>query len=55
MDEITKRNLFQIFGNLKRVSEGGLIKGNGIGLGLSICKELVNFMGGTIWCESEVD
>ncbi len=52
MDEEIKKNLFQIFGNMQRVGENGVIKQHGIGLGLSICKELVEFMGGQITCES---
>eukprot|EP00347_Sterkiella_histriomuscorum_P008606 403344450 len=53
MNESVKKQLFQIFGNLKRVSEESIIKTRGIGLGLSICKELVNFQGGQINCDSE--
>ncbi|CDW87979.1 pas pac sensor hybrid histidine kinase [Stylonychia lemnae] len=55
MDEDAMRNLFQIFGNFKRVSDEGIIRSNGVGLGLSICKELVNFLGGQICCDSQQD
>lgn len=55
MDEETKGNLFNIFGNFKRVSEESVIRTSGVGLGLSICKELVSFLGGMIKCDSEVD
>lgn len=53
MEEDQKENLFKIFGGFKRVSEESVIKTSGVGLGLSICKELVTFMGGTIGCASE--
>jgi len=44
-------DLLQIFDHFKRLEEG--IKGNTAGLGLAICKGLVELMGGRIWVVSK--
>ncbi|CDW75602.1 pas pac sensor hybrid histidine kinase [Stylonychia lemnae] len=54
ISDTIQKQLFQIFGNLKRVSEDSIIRTQGIGLGLSICKELAQFLGGSIKCESDI-
>jgi signal transduction histidine kinase len=41
--------LFKLFGKLQRTSQ---INTHGIGLGLNICKQLVENLGGKIWVES---
>eukprot|EP00347_Sterkiella_histriomuscorum_P003626 403363564 len=53
MTQETQDNLFRIFGGQKKVNEEGVIRSHGIGLGLSICNELVTFLGGKITCESQ--
>ena len=41
MNEATKKSIFQIFGNTALFNEEGLIRKSGIGIGLTVCKELV--------------
>jgi signal transduction histidine kinase len=43
-------NLFQIFGKLKSSSS---INQSGVGLGLTICKKICEFMGGSVTVSSE--
>ena len=50
-DVLTK--LFQIDKNLQ--THKGTAGEKGSGLGLILCKEFIDKLGGTIWCESEVD
>jgi light-regulated signal transduction histidine kinase (bacteriophytochrome) len=42
--------LFKVFGKLKSTSS---INANGIGLGLTICKRICEFLGGSITVDSE--
>lgn len=44
-------HLFKLF---SQVDGSNTRKYSGVGLGLAICKELIEVMGGTIWVESEV-
>lgn len=43
--------LFTLFGKLKSSSS---VNTNGIGLGLNICKQIIEAFGGRIWVDSEV-
>ena len=43
-----------MFGNVGMTSEAGVIRKNGIGLGLTICKQLINLLGGTVTFSSEL-
>ncbi|TLX74399.1 HAMP domain-containing histidine kinase [Labilibacter sediminis] len=45
-------NLFERFSQVK--SDANIMPANGAGLGLSICKGLIDLMQGEIWCTSEV-
>jgi PAS domain S-box-containing protein len=49
---IAKENQSKLFQKFGRVSQSGIKKVPGNGLGLYICKILVETQGGTIWCES---
>ncbi len=51
---IEKKELEHVFKKFYRVQSQYNQQGS-VGLGLAFCKELVNFMGGTIMAESEVD
>jgi hypothetical protein len=44
----------EIFGRLHQVSADDAVKRAGLGLGLSICKELVERQQGSIWVESDL-
>lgn len=50
---IPKKELGQIFAPFTQVDNSSSRPYQGVGLGLYICKELVNLMGGEIWVESE--
>lgn len=49
---ITKQHLEKIFERFMQVDDAAKGKNKGVGLGLSIIKELVNLHGGQIWAES---
>ena len=48
IDEQTQKTLFQIFRNTETLKHEGIIRKNGVGIGLTICKYLVKFMNGII-------
>lgn len=43
-----------VFERFRQLDEGIARKYGGIGLGLTICKNLVELLGGSLWCESAV-
>ncbi|MCS6862782.1 MAG: ATP-binding protein, partial [Abditibacteriales bacterium] len=43
-----------VFERFRQLDEGLARKYGGIGLGLTICKNLVDLLGGSLWCESAV-
>ncbi|MFC1510018.1 ATP-binding protein, partial [Candidatus Omnitrophota bacterium] len=51
---LTKQNLSQVFNRFAQVSSAGDAGKKGVGLGLSIAKELVERHGGEIWAESKL-
>jgi signal transduction histidine kinase len=51
---IPKEQLDAVFDKFKQVENAAWGKPSGSGLGLSISKEIVERLGGTIWAESEV-
>jgi PAS domain S-box-containing protein len=50
---ISKQEQERIFNRLYQIKTGDATSKNGIGLGLYLCKELVQLHGGDIWVESE--
>lgn len=52
---IAPENFKSIFDRFVKVDESDDTQRQGAGLGLPICKKLVEMMGGKIWVESEVD
>jgi len=50
---IAKENQSKIFSRFYQVDSSYTRSGGGVGLGLSLCKELINLMGGKIWFVSE--
>ncbi|MCK4555272.1 MAG: HAMP domain-containing histidine kinase, partial [Candidatus Aenigmarchaeota archaeon] len=49
---IAKNNQDKIFGRFYQVDSSYTRSAGGVGLGLSLCKEFVEVLGGKLWCES---
>lgn len=52
---IHKHNLTKVFEKFKQVGDILTGKAKGTGLGLPICKQIIEQLSGTIWAESEID
>jgi PAS domain S-box-containing protein len=52
---ISDRNKHIIFDRFRQLDDSSTRKTSGTGLGLTICKNLVNLLGGEIWMESELN
>lgn len=52
---ISKENAPKIFTRFYQVDSSYTRSAGGVGLGLSLCKEMIERLGGKIWFESEVD
>ncbi|MBU4414833.1 MAG: PhnD/SsuA/transferrin family substrate-binding protein, partial [Proteobacteria bacterium] len=52
---IAEKDIKKLFKPFSQVDTSSTRKYEGTGLGLTICKQLVEKMGGTIWVESELD
>jgi signal transduction histidine kinase len=51
---IPPEQIDRVFDKFKQVADKSKGKRGGTGLGLTICRELVGLMGGSIWVESTV-
>lgn len=47
-----KKSLFKLFSLISK-NDNGILRSEGIGLGLSICKQLIEFVGGEIQLHSQ--
>jgi signal transduction histidine kinase len=52
---ITPSHLPRLFGKFQQAGSQSITGEKGSGLGLSLCKGLVELHGGAVWVESEVD
>ena len=52
---ISPENQNKLFQNFGKVTETQEVNKSGVGLGLSICKEIINAHGGSVDIQSEID
>ena len=51
---ISKENVNKLFKDYSRLQEHANMNAKGTGLGMSICKKIINQMGGHVYAESEI-